>query len=61
MNNRSRPARRRDGFWHGTSYPGVADWLGGLEAEILSMLDDYAAVVVQDTPDLWSHWPTKTL
>jgi len=37
-----------------------ADWLGGLEAEILPMLDGYAAVVVQDTADLWSRWPAET-
>lgn len=36
-------------------------WLGGLEAEILPMLDDYAAVVVQVTADLWSRWPTETM
>jgi uncharacterized protein YciI len=36
-----------------------ADWLGGLEAEILPMLDGYAAVVVQDTADLWSRWPIE--
>lgn len=34
-----------------------ADWLGGLEAEIMSMLHDYAAVVVEETGDLWSRWP----
>ena len=38
-----------------------ADWLGGLEAEILPMLDDYTAVVVQDTADLWSRWPAEAL
>jgi hypothetical protein len=34
-----------------------AEWLGGLEASILPMLDGYGALVVQDTGDLWSHWP----
>ena len=38
-----------------------SDWLGGLEAEILPMLDDYTAVVVQDTTDLWSCWPAEAL
>jgi hypothetical protein len=42
-----------------TFYEG-ADWLGGLEEEILPILDGYAAVVVQDTADLWSRWPTET-
>jgi hypothetical protein len=36
-----------------------ADWLDGLEAQVLPMLDDYAAVVVQDTADLWSPWPVE--
>ena len=35
------------------------DWLGGLEAEIMPMLDDYSAVAVEDTADLWSHWPDE--
>jgi hypothetical protein len=42
-------------FYEGT------DWLGGLEASILPMLDDYSAVVVQDTGDLWSRWPAETV
>jgi hypothetical protein len=36
------------------------DWLGWLEAQILPMLDDYTAVVVDDAADLWSQWPTET-
>jgi hypothetical protein len=36
------------------------DWLNGLEAKILPMLDDYTAVVVQDTADLWLRWPAET-
>ena len=36
-----------------------ADWRRGLEAKILPMLDDYSAVVVQDTADLWPQWPTQ--
>jgi hypothetical protein len=36
-----------------------ADWLGGLEAEVVPMLDGYAAVVVQDTAGLWSRWPVQ--
>lgn len=38
-------------FYEGT------DWLGGLEAKIMPMLDSYAAVVVQDTAGLWPRWP----
>ena len=38
-----------------------ADWLGGLSAEVMPMLDDYGAVVVQDTIDLWSRWPPEAL
>lgn len=34
-----------------------AEWLGGLEAEIMPLLDDYSAVVVEDAVGLWSHWP----
>lgn len=34
-----------------------AEWLDGLAAEVLPMLDSYAAMVVQDTADLWSRWP----
>lgn len=41
-----------------TFYEG-ADWLGGLEAEAMPMLDDYSAVVVDDTADLWSRWPAE--
>jgi len=41
-------------FYEGT------DWLGGLEAEILPMLDNYAAVVVGDVAELWSGWPDQT-
>lgn len=33
------------------------DWLNGLEAEILPLLDDYSVVVVEDSLDLWSYWP----
>lgn len=36
-----------------------AHWLGGLEAEAMPMLDDYTAVVVDDTADLWSRWPAE--
>jgi hypothetical protein len=43
----------KSAFYEGT------DWLGGLEAEVSPMLDDFAAVVVQDTADLWSHWPAE--
>jgi hypothetical protein len=35
------------------------DWLGGLEAEAMSMLEDYSAVVVEDTANLWSRWPVE--
>ena len=42
------------------AFYGGADWLGSLEEKILPMLDDYAAVVVQDVEDLWSGWPTQT-
>lgn len=34
------------------------DWLGGLEDQVMPMIDDYGAVVVQDTEDLLSLWPT---
>ncbi len=34
-------------------------WLGGLEVEAMSMLDDYSAVVVEDTVDLCSRWPAE--
>jgi len=40
-------------FYEGT------DWLGSLEAEVLPMLADYSAVVVQDTADLWARWPAE--
>jgi hypothetical protein len=40
-------------------YEGVV-WLESLEPAILPMLDDFAAVVVQDTADLWSRWPAET-
>src|ERR1700677_3103412 len=36
------------------------DWLDGLEAQILPMLDEYSAIVVEDTVDLWSNWPEET-
>jgi hypothetical protein len=36
------------------------DWRNGLEAKILPMRDDYTAVVVQDTADLWLRWPAET-
>jgi hypothetical protein len=36
------------------------DWLEGLEALILPMLDDYTAVVVRDSGDLWPRWPAET-
>ena len=39
-------------------YEGAA-WLQALEAQVLPMLDDYAAVVVRDTADLWSRWPIE--
>jgi hypothetical protein len=38
-------------FYEGT------DWRESLEAEVMPMLDQYAAVVVRDTADLWSRWP----
>ena len=41
-------------FYEGT------EWLQELETLILPMLDDYAAVVTQDSDDLWSHWPADT-
>ena len=37
-----------------------ADWQEGLEAEIMPMLDEHAAVVVRDTADLWFRWPDDT-
>ena len=37
-----------------------ADWSGGLGVKVLPMLEDYAALVVQDTADLWSRWPAQT-
>lgn len=40
----------------GAFYEGP-DWLDGLEAQILPLLDDYSAVVVEDSVDLWSCWP----
>ena len=39
-------------------YEGAA-WLQALEAQVLPMLDDFAAVVVQDTADLWSRPPIE--
>lgn len=39
-------------------YQGAA-WLQALEAQVLPMLDDDAAVVLQDTADLWSRWPIE--
>lgn len=37
-----------------------AEWLNGLEADAMPMLDDFSAVVVRDTADLWSRWPVET-
>lgn len=37
-----------------------ADWRESLEAQVMPMLDEYAAVVVRDTVDLWSRWPQET-
>ncbi len=34
-----------------------ADWHGGLEGQIMPLLDAYSAVVVEDTAGLWSNWP----
>lgn len=41
-------------FYQGT------EWLQDLEASILPVLDDYAAMVTQDINDLWSRWPAET-
>ena len=41
-------------FYEGT------EWLPELEALILPMLDDYAAVVTHDSDDVWSRWPAET-
>lgn len=41
------------------AFYGGAEWLGGLEAEILPMLDDYAEVVVDDVGELWEGWPDQ--
>lgn len=35
------------------------EWLDGLEAEAMSMIADYSAVVVEDAADLWSRWPVE--
>jgi hypothetical protein len=35
------------------------EWLEDLEAEAMPMLDDYSAIVVHDTADLWSRWPAE--
>jgi uncharacterized protein YciI len=40
-------------FYEGT------DWLNGLEADVMPMLDDYSATIVKDTADLWSRWPNE--
>lgn len=36
------------------------DWLDRLEAQVLPLLDDYSAVVVEDEADLWAQWPRPT-
>lgn len=36
------------------------DWLGALEAEAMTMLDDCSATVVEDNVDLWSRWPSES-
>lgn len=33
------------------------EWVGGLEAEIMPLLDGYSAIVVEDAVGLWSRWP----
>ena len=35
------------------------EWLDGLEAEAMALLEDYSAVVVEDAADLWSRWPAE--
>jgi hypothetical protein len=36
------------------------DRTGELEAKVMPLLDDYRAVVVEDTPGLWDAWPDAT-
>jgi hypothetical protein len=36
------------------------EWTGQLEASIMPLLQDYGAVVVEDTIGLWSTWPRAT-
>lgn len=33
------------------------EWLGGLEAATMAMLDEYSAVAVEDAVGLWTRWP----
>lgn len=41
------------------AFYGGEDWLGGLQAQAMAMLDRHSAVVVDDVAGLWSDCPDQ--
>jgi hypothetical protein len=35
------------------------EWTGELERLLMPLLEDYAAVLVEDHDELWAHWPDE--